>query len=108
MLPAQIIVVPVLPLPRPALKPPTQSASPPCRFLVKTVRHSEMRLLLSLIPLYYRHVQANPGTLLTRFYGVHRLTPIIGRQVRRRLGSLRAGAALRALPSLLGCANHSR
>ncbi|PRW20830.1 Phosphatidylinositol 4-phosphate 5-kinase 2 isoform A [Chlorella sorokiniana] len=52
------------------------------RFLVKTVRHSEMRLLLSLIPLYYRHVQANPGTLLTRFYGVHRLTPIIGRQVR--------------------------
>ena len=42
-----------------------------------------MRLLLSLIPVYYRHVQANPGTLLTRFYGVHRLTPIIGRQVRR-------------------------
>ncbi len=45
-----------------------------------------MRLLLSLIPVYYRHVQANPGTLLTRFYGVHRLTPIIGRQVRQRRG----------------------
>lgn len=27
-------------------------------------------------------MQANPGTLLTRFYGVHRVTPIIGRQVR--------------------------
>ena len=52
------------------------------RFLVKTVRHSEMRLLLSLIPLYYRHVQANPGTLLTRFYGVHRVKPSHGRKVR--------------------------
>ena len=35
----------------------------------------------SMLPKYYRHVQANPGTLLTRFYGVHRVKPSHGRKV---------------------------
>jgi 1-phosphatidylinositol-4-phosphate 5-kinase len=48
---------------------------------VKTVGKEEMRLLLELIPSYYRHVQQNPGTLLVRFYGVHRLSPLLGRRV---------------------------
>jgi len=38
--------------------------------------------LRSMLPKYYRHVQANPGTLLTRFYGVHRVKPSHGRKVR--------------------------
>ncbi|GAB4813492.1 hypothetical protein N2152v2_000538 [Parachlorella kessleri] len=52
------------------------------RFIIKTVRHGEMRLLLDLIPRYYRHVQANPGTLLVHFYGVHRISPPLGHRVR--------------------------
>jgi hypothetical protein len=55
----------------------------PRSFLVKTVGKEEMRLLLKLIPRYYRHVAANPATLLVRFYGVHRLSPLLGRRVRR-------------------------
>ena len=105
----------------------------PCRFLIKTVGHEEMRLLLEFIPRCeparwpppppllwlalcaqlarfrfllpwldtcprslprltcrqaapcadYRHVQANPDTLLVHFYGVHRISPALGRQVRR-------------------------
>ncbi|KAK9815589.1 hypothetical protein WJX72_006406 [[Myrmecia] bisecta] len=52
------------------------------RFLIKTVRKDEMRILLDLIPKYYRHCETNPDTLLTRFYGVHRVKPINGRKVR--------------------------
>ena len=43
------------------------------RFLVKTVSREEARLLLTRIPAYYRHCAAHPGTLLTRFCGVHRV-----------------------------------
>ncbi|KAK9837682.1 hypothetical protein WJX74_002866 [Apatococcus lobatus] len=52
------------------------------RFLIKTVRKEEMHLLLLLIPKYYRHCQKHPDTLLTRFYGVHRVKPILGGTVR--------------------------
>ncbi len=43
------------------------------RFLVKTVSREEARLLLARIPAYFRHCAAHPRTLLTRFYGVHRV-----------------------------------
>ena len=43
------------------------------RFMVKTVSHEEMGLLLRLLPGYTAHCGANPATLLTRFYGVHRI-----------------------------------
>lgn len=76
----------------------------PRSFLVKTVRHSEMRLLLSLIPKYYRHIQANPGTLLTRFYGVHRLTPIIGRQVGAGSAAFCGSCARTVVDRRVGCA----
>lgn len=46
------------------------------RFMIKTVSHEEMLLLLKLIPAYYRHCVENPATLLTRFYGVHRIKSI--------------------------------
>ncbi|KAK9868987.1 hypothetical protein WJX84_003964 [Apatococcus fuscideae] len=52
------------------------------RFLIKTVRKDEMHLLLLLIPQYYRHCKKHPDTLLTRFYGVHRVKPILGGTVR--------------------------
>lgn len=43
------------------------------RFIIKTVSHEEMLLLLRFIPAYYRHCAEYPTTLLTRFYGVHRI-----------------------------------
>ena len=46
------------------------------RFMIKTVSHEEMLLLLKLIPAYYRHCAENPTTLLTRFFGVHRVKPL--------------------------------
>jgi 1-phosphatidylinositol-4-phosphate 5-kinase len=46
------------------------------RFMIKTVSHEEMLLLLRLIPAYYRHCVEHPTTLLTRFYGVHRIKSI--------------------------------
>jgi 1-phosphatidylinositol-4-phosphate 5-kinase len=46
------------------------------RFLIKTVSHEEMLLLLKLIPAYYAHCEENPTTLLTRFFGVHRIKPL--------------------------------
>ena len=52
------------------------------RFMIKTVRKEEMRLLLELIPEYYAHCHNNPDTLLTRFYGVHRVKPINGLKAR--------------------------
>lgn len=48
------------------------------RFLIKTVQHEELRLLLELIPKYYRHVEENAGTLLTRFHGLHMVKPVGG------------------------------
>lgn len=51
------------------------------RFMIKTVRSEEMKLLLELVPAYYQHCKANPDTLLTRFYGVHRVKPLSGPKV---------------------------
>ena len=34
-----------------------------------------------MLPKYMRHVESNPETLLTRFYGVHRVKPSHGRKV---------------------------
>jgi hypothetical protein len=52
------------------------------RFLVKTTRKSEMKVLLAMLPAYYAHMAAHPGSLLTRFFGVHRVSPASGRKVR--------------------------
>ena len=43
------------------------------RYLVKTMRKNEMRTFLNMLPEYTRHVQANPHTLLTKFFGLHRI-----------------------------------
>lgn len=62
------------------------------RFLIKTVQQEEMRLLLELIPKYYRHVEDNSGTLLTRFHGLHMVKPV-GR------AKATASARVRATPT---------
>eukprot|EP00937_MAST-01D_sp_MAST-1D-sp2_P002036 g2036.t1 len=52
-------------------------------YMVKTQTPSEEAFLRRILPLYYAHVMAHPGTLLTRFYGMHRVKmPHLGRTVR--------------------------
>eukprot|EP00873_Tetraselmis_striata_P022195 jgi/Tetstr1/442459/TSEL_003205.t1 len=52
------------------------------KFMVKTMRKEEMKILMDMLPQYYDHVKQYPNTLLTKFYGLHRIKPSKGRQVR--------------------------
>jgi 1-phosphatidylinositol-4-phosphate 5-kinase len=51
------------------------------RFIIKTIRHSEHKFLLSILKQYHAHVQENPHTLLSRFYGLHRVKLPHGRKI---------------------------
>ncbi|KAF8069053.1 1-phosphatidylinositol-4-phosphate 5-kinase [Lyophyllum atratum] len=51
------------------------------RFIIKTIHHAEHAFLLRILPRYYAHVQANPHTLLSRFYGLHRVKLPRGRKI---------------------------
>jgi len=43
------------------------------RFILKTVSNSECYYLRQILPQYYEHVMSNPNTMLTRFFGLHRV-----------------------------------
>ncbi|KAG6819860.1 hypothetical protein H0H93_007946 [Arthromyces matolae] len=51
------------------------------RFIIKTIHHAEHKYLLRILPEYYEHVKANPHTLLSRFYGLHRVKLPRGRKI---------------------------
>jgi 1-phosphatidylinositol-4-phosphate 5-kinase len=51
------------------------------RFIIKTIRHSEAKFLLSILKDYHAHVKNNPHTLLSRFYGLHRVKLPRGRKI---------------------------
>ncbi|KAI0042077.1 SAICAR synthase-like protein [Auriscalpium vulgare] len=51
------------------------------RFIIKTIRHSEHKFLLSILKKYHAHVKANPHSLLSRFYGLHRVKLPHGRKI---------------------------
>ena len=44
------------------------------KFMLKTITISEYELLRKALPDYYFHLTNNPQTLLTRFYGLHKIT----------------------------------
>ncbi|XP_048335534.2 phosphatidylinositol 4-phosphate 5-kinase 10 isoform X1 [Ziziphus jujuba] len=46
------------------------------RFVIKTVRKSELKVCLDFLPNYYRHVKKNESSLLTKVYGLHVVTAI--------------------------------
>ncbi|XP_015690997.1 phosphatidylinositol 4-phosphate 5-kinase 1 isoform X3 [Oryza brachyantha] len=52
------------------------------RFVIKTLRKTELKILLKMLPKYYNHVKAYDNTLITKFFGVHRITLKGGRKVR--------------------------
>ncbi|KAG6538924.1 hypothetical protein ZIOFF_004076 [Zingiber officinale] len=52
------------------------------RFMIKTVKKSEVKVLIRMLPSYYRHVCQHERTLVTKFYGVHCVKPNGGQKVR--------------------------
>lgn len=51
------------------------------RFIIKTIRHSEHKLLRRILRQYYSHVKANPDTLISQIYGLHRVKISPGRKI---------------------------
>lgn len=52
------------------------------RFMIKTLRKSEVQVLLRMLPNYHHHVHMYENTLITKFFGLHRIKPAGGRKVR--------------------------
>lgn len=52
------------------------------RFVIKTLKKPELKTLLKMLPNYYRHVGDHENTLITKFFGLHRIKLKGGRKVR--------------------------
>jgi len=52
------------------------------RFMIKTMKASEMKHLFAMLPKYYAHMESSPQTLVTKYYGLHRVTPYKGPKIR--------------------------
>lgn len=52
------------------------------RFVIKTLRRSELQVLLKMLPSYYDHVKKYDNTLVTKFFGLHEITIRGGKKVR--------------------------
>ncbi|GAB2291058.1 hypothetical protein Dimus_025314 [Dionaea muscipula] len=46
------------------------------RFVIKTLRKSEVKVLIEMLPGYYSHVKNQGKTLLTNLYGLHAARPV--------------------------------
>ncbi|KAL6749605.1 PIP5K-domain-containing protein [Haematococcus lacustris] len=46
------------------------------RFFVKTLRKGEVLLLYNMLPIYCKHMAHHPHSLLTRFFGLHRIKTV--------------------------------
>ncbi|KAJ7559774.1 hypothetical protein O6H91_04G100500 [Diphasiastrum complanatum] len=47
------------------------------RYIIKTLRKSEVKVLLGMLPSYYHHVQMYENMLITKFFGVHRVRFVV-------------------------------
>ncbi|KAG6573799.1 Phosphatidylinositol 4-phosphate 5-kinase 6, partial [Cucurbita argyrosperma subsp. sororia] len=54
------------------------------RYMIKTMKKAEVKVLLRMLPAYYKHVRSFENTLVTKFYGLHcvRLTGTSQKKVR--------------------------
>ncbi|KAK3630841.1 Phosphatidylinositol-4-phosphate 5-kinase [Elasticomyces elasticus] len=43
------------------------------KYIIKTIHHAEHKFLRRVLKDYYQHVKDNPNTLLSQFYGLHRV-----------------------------------
>ncbi|KAH7297318.1 hypothetical protein KP509_26G065500 [Ceratopteris richardii] len=51
------------------------------RFMIKTMRTAEVKALLGMLQNYYNHVRMYDNTLVTKFFGLHRIKPAGGPKV---------------------------
>lgn len=51
------------------------------KYIIKTIHHSEHKLLRRILRQYYDHIEANPNTLLSQFYGLHRVKIPYGKKI---------------------------
>ncbi|XVE73773.1 hypothetical protein DITRI_Ditri11bG0145100 [Diplodiscus trichospermus] len=51
------------------------------RFAIKTLRKSEVKVLIEMLPGYYNHLKKFRSTVLNRLYGVHVVKPVGGIKV---------------------------
>ncbi|KAL1303350.1 hypothetical protein AAFC00_006747 [Neodothiora populina] len=51
------------------------------KYIIKTIHHAEHKFLRKILKQYYDHVRANPNTLLSQFYGLHRVKIPYGRKI---------------------------
>lgn len=51
------------------------------RYIIKTIHHSEHKFLRKILKDYYQHVENNPNTLLSQFYGLHRVKMPYGKKI---------------------------
>ncbi|KAL1628459.1 Phosphatidylinositol-4-phosphate 5-kinase [Neofusicoccum ribis] len=51
------------------------------KYIIKTIHHAEHKFLRRILKEYYNHVRENPNTLLSQFYGLHRVKIPYGRKI---------------------------
>ncbi|KAF2838582.1 SAICAR synthase-like protein, partial [Patellaria atrata CBS 101060] len=51
------------------------------KYIIKTIHHAEHKFLRKILREYYDHIRANPNTLLSQFYGLHRVKIPYGRKI---------------------------
>ncbi|TYJ38285.1 hypothetical protein E1A91_A05G433500v1 [Gossypium mustelinum] len=54
------------------------------KYMIKTIKKAEVKVLLRMLPAYYNHVRSFENTLVTKFYGLHcvKLTGTAQKKVR--------------------------
>lgn len=51
------------------------------KYIIKTIHHAEHKLLRKILRDYYHHVENNPNTLISQFYGLHRVKIPYGKKI---------------------------
>ncbi|KAI1112408.1 hypothetical protein F5Y14DRAFT_271918 [Nemania sp. NC0429] len=51
------------------------------KYIIKTIHHGEHKFLRKILKEYYNHVVDNPNTLLSQFYGLHRVKMPYGKKI---------------------------
>ncbi|KAI2467351.1 SAICAR synthase-like protein [Annulohypoxylon bovei var. microspora] len=51
------------------------------KYIIKTIHHGEHKFLRKILKNYYEHVTDNPNTLLSQFYGLHRVKMPYGKKI---------------------------
>ena len=51
------------------------------KYIIKTIHHAEHKLLRKVLREYYAHIERYPNTLISQFYGLHRVKIPYGRKI---------------------------